>query len=381
MVDLTSRLVQVASENPPGNEGAAAEAFAATARSWGLEARLDRVGKDRANVLVTSERRAGEEASVGPLLYCGHLDTVPAGDSGWDHDPFGGSVSDGRVFGRGTVDMKGGLAAMLGGLAALQTADPELASQVTLGAVVGEEVDCAGSTAFVAAHDLSACRWLVIAEPTNLDLVVAQKGALHLKVTFTGRSAHGAHPENGVNAVQHLAQLVVDLQVLQFNVADDPWLGRPTLSANVITGGAATNVVPGICSVVLDLRTVPSQDHLITLALIEEACARLTRDVDGLTHQVEVLNNRPSTATEPDDALITAAQRTVRRVLGTDRTVRGVSFYSDASVLQPAMEGIPTLLFGPGETAAMHQVNESVAITDLAAATRFFATLPSELIR
>lgn len=377
VVALTSRLVQVNSENPPGQEEAAAEVFAETARSWGLRARLEQVAPGRANVVVTTTSHSGDSA---PLLYCGHLDTVPAGESAWDSDPFGGAVSDGRVFGRGSVDMKGGLAAMLGGLAALQATDPALAAQITLGAVVGEEVDCAGSKAFAMTRDLSAYRWLVIAEPTGMDLVVAQKGALHLRVTFTGRAAHGAHPEKGVNAVQHMARFIVDLQGLRFEVAGDALLGAPTLSVNVVTGGAATNVVPDSCAAVLDLRTVPGQDHATTLAVIEQVAEGITRDVDGLAHHVEVLNDRPPTATAPDDALIDAARRTARDVLGTDRAVRGVSFYSDASVLQPAMNGVPTLLFGPGDMDAMHQVNESVAIADLAAATRFFATLPTALL-
>lgn len=381
VVALTSRLIQANSENPPGQEDAAADVFAETARRWGLHAHLEQVAPGRTNVVVTSGC-SGEaaEAIRSPLLYCGHLDTVPAGESGWDTNPFGGEVFDGRVFGRGSVDMKGGLAAMLGGFAALHATDPALASQITLGAVVGEEVDCAGSRALSATHDLSACRWLVIAEPTGLDLVVAQKGALHLKVTFTGRAAHGAHPEQGVNAVQHMAQLIVDLQRLRFDVPDNALLGRPTLSVNVVAGGAATNVVPNSCWAVLDLRTVPGQDHATTLALLEQAAARITREVDGLTHHLEVINDRPPTVTEPENALVAAAQRTARKVLGANRTVRGVSFYSDASVLQPAMNGVPTLLFGPGEMAAMHRVNESVAVADLAAATRFFATLPTVLL-
>lgn len=121
VVDLTSRLIQAKSENPPGHEEEAAETLAESARRWGLNAHLETVEPGRVNVLISStDADSTKGLKIGPLLYCGHLDTVPAGGSDWQREPFSGEVRNGRVFGRGSVDMKGGLAAMLGGLAMLK---------------------------------------------------------------------------------------------------------------------------------------------------------------------------------------------------------------------------------------------------------------------
>lgn len=378
VIDLTRRLVQVSSENPPGCEEAVAGVLAEHAERWGLSAQLVPVAGERVNVVVTSAASVTRTGAIPPLLYCGHLDTVPCTGSGWRVDPLSGELSGGRIWGRGSVDMKGGLAAMLGGLAALRKADAEGACEVMLAAVVGEEVDCAGSQHFLGSHTFANCRWLVVGEPTDLTFVVAHKGALHLEITLEGRSAHGARPEHGVNAVQHMAEVIAALQRSALPDAADSLLGRPTMSVNTIAGGSATNVVPDRCSATVDLRTLPRQDHAEIEARILAILDEVTGGVAGLRYRVRVLNDRAPVVTDRGGPLIAAAHQAARATLGGERPLRGAAHYSDASVLQPATQ-LPTLLFGPGEVDAMHQVNESVSTEDLIAATRFFAALPVAL--
>lgn len=377
VIALTRSLVRVSSENPPGREEAVARVFAQHANEWGLHVDTFPVGPGRVNLLVTPGT-AGGVGKLSPLVYCGHLDTVPVAGSGWRGDPLGGQYTGGRIRGRGSVDMKGGLAGMLAALAALAESDGDAASRVALVAVAGEEVDCAGSLALVESCDFSACRWLVIGEPTGLDLVVRHKGALHLRITVQGRSAHGARPERGVNAVRHMCDVVAALDGVDLGFPEDPLLGEPTLSVNQVTGGAAVNVVPDTCTAAVDIRTLPGQDHHEIVRQVEDLVGDVAGGVPGLGYEVEVVNDRAWAGTDPSSDLIEGAQEAAAEVFGKRRAVRGVPYYSDASVLQPAT-GLPVLLFGPGETSLMHQVNESVAASDLVAAARFFSVLPTVL--
>jgi succinyl-diaminopimelate desuccinylase len=374
LVGLTQRLLQIDSTNPPGKELAVAEALLQQAREWGLEAELQAVDDQRANVIV---RLRG--AQSGPsLLYCGHLDTVPIGESVWDADPFGGELRDGRLFGRGASDMKSGVAAMLAGMAALATAKVTLPGDVLLAGVVGEEVDCVGSRHFLAEAGMRGVGWLIISEPTNLDLVIVHKGALRVEITTHGRSAHGAMPALGVNAILHMMELSHRLCKLELPHTTHALLSPPTLSINTIAGGFRTNVVPDVCRITVDIRTVPEQDHPSILALLEGVIRELEIALPEFRASVSVIDAAPPVATAETDPLVAVVLRTAARVLGTRPTIRGVNYFSDASVLQPPT-GVPTVLFGPGDERLMHQINEAVGVDALVKASQVFALLPLEL--
>jgi succinyl-diaminopimelate desuccinylase len=370
VVALTRRLVRAASENPPGAEAAAVAVLVEQAQRCGLPVTTQRVADDRVNVVV---RLPGGGAAPA-LVYCGHLDTVPAGASGWTADPFGGEVRDGHVWGRGAVDMKGGLAAMLASLAALR--DARLPGDLVLAAVVGEEVDCAGSRHLDGTDALDGAGWLVVGEPTGLDLVVAHKGAIRVEVVVRGRAAHGAHPDRGANAVVAMARLIAGLAVFGPDAPTHPLLGAPTASVNTVHGGTAINVVPEGCRAVIDIRTVPGVDVDAVLATVDEAADPVRGG--GIGVDVELMHVRDPVGTAPDHPLVIAAQRVATDTLGGPRPVRGAAFYSDASVLAPPRD-LPTLLFGPGAEELMHQPDERVAVADLHRATRFLTALPTAL--
>jgi succinyl-diaminopimelate desuccinylase len=363
-------LVATPSENPPGGEDAMAAALAELAAGWGLDAQVEPVAEGRSNVRVT----AGAPAACDVLMV-GHLDTVPADPAGWTVEPFAGQVVDGEVWGRGSVDMKGGLAAMLAALAALHDVAPELAARVQLYGVAGEEVDCLGSHTLAAGGRLPAARCLVVGEPTDLQVVAAHKGALRLEVVVHGRAAHGARPELGANAVTAMARVVAACAALELPaLAPHPLLGPATLSVNEISGGTAANVVPDRCRATLDIRTLPGHDHDRIRGLVERAVARGLDGLDGVTGEVALLNEAAPVGTDLDDALVAAALAAASAA-GGRAGVGGAAFFSDASVLQPALAGVPTILFGPGAVERMHQVDEHVAVADLHTAARCYAAL------
>nr|WP_083466943.1 M20 family metallopeptidase [Kibdelosporangium sp. MJ126-NF4]CEL19905.1 Acetylornithine deacetylase [Kibdelosporangium sp. MJ126-NF4] len=374
VVALTQRLVRAASMNPPGVEEAAGLVLAEQARAWGLQVSVQEVAERRANVIV----RLPGAGTAPTLVYCGHLDTVPADSRGWDEDPLGGVIRDGYLWGRGAVDMKGGLAAMLTSLAALRQADVALPGDVVLAAVVGEEVDCAGSRHLDGTDVLDGAEWLVVGEPTDLDLVIAHKGAIRVQLVAHGKAAHGAIPELGANAVVAMSDLIAGLRVFPEGTVPYPLLGLPSVSVNTIEGGTAINVVPDLCRAVVDIRTVPGTDENEVLATIQAAADRAAAKVPGTDIEVSVMHVRAPVGTAADAPLIRAAEETAVRVLGSSRPARGAAYFSDASVLAPPRR-LPTLLFGPGQEKYMHQPNERVSTTALQEAAAFLAALPRTL--
>lgn len=371
ILELAQALVRTNSINPPGYEQEVANCIAGWAKQSRLESEIQLVSPGRANVLV---RLPGQ--GVAPtLVYCGHLDTVPLGEAAWDHEPLDAEVSEGRLWGRGSVDMKGGVAAMLGALAALRRAEVQLPGDLLFVGTADEEVDFFGSREFAANAGMDGAGWLIIGEPTNLDLVPAHRGVLWLEVTTYGKSAHGSMPHLGINAVVHMAELIQALSSARLSGPPHPLLPPPTLSVNTVAGGDRINVIPDLCRASIDIRTVPGQDHGEVLATLQQVVAGLADRVPGFRADFRILTDRQPVETPLDEPLLRAGQHVARQVLGRQAGVRGVSYCTDASILQPAGK-VPTLIFGPGDERLAHQRDEYVEVEALLAAYRFYAELP-----
>ncbi|GHH27970.1 M20 family metallopeptidase [Lentzea cavernae] len=372
VLDLTRELLRIDTINPPGNEREAAEVALAYARSHGLDGDLQPLGDSRANLRLVL-RGEGEQA---PIMYCGHLDTVPLGTAPWTRPPHAAEVEeDGVLWGRGAVDMKGGLAAMLVGLTTLARTGTRPPGDVHLLATAGEEVDCAGARAARDAGLLEGVGGLVIAEPTDLDLVVAHKGALFLEFVTRGRAAHGSMPDQGVNAITHMTTLLDRLSALDLGSATDPLLGGPTASVGTVQGGSVVNIVPDRCTAQVDLRSVPGVDHAVLLQRIERMLSELALTVPDFDARMTVTGDYAAVGTDPGEPLVRTAREVLAGVLGRPPGTSGVSYFSDASILQPGT-GLPTVLCGPGDPNLAHQTDERVHVDDLRRAAEFFTLLP-----
>ncbi|MEV6627084.1 M20 family metallopeptidase [Amycolatopsis sp. NPDC051106] len=372
VVELTRELLRIDTVNPPGNERAAAEVALAYGKRFGLDGDLVPLGDGRANLRLVLPG-AGARA---PLMYCGHFDTVPLGTAAWTRPPHAAEVDeDGVLWGRGAVDMKGGVAAMLVGMATLARAEVPLPGDVHFLGAVGEEVDCAGARAALDAGALEGVANLVIAEPTDLELVVAHKGALFLEFTTYGRAAHGAMPEQGVNAITHMTRLLDRLGTLATELPAHPLLGGATLNVGTIEGGSVVNIVPDRCTARVDVRTVPGIDHPALVARLERLLDELAGTHTGFRARLTVTGDYPAVGTALDQPLVRAATRVLGTVLGRSPEPRGVSYFSDGSILQPAT-GVPTLLCGPGDPNLAHQTDERVDVSALERAAEIFTRLP-----
>jgi len=270
------------------------------------------------------------------------------------------------LYGRGASDMKGGLISMLYAMGLLRKGGIVPAGDIVLAATAGEEVDSLGARSFVRDGGLEKVAAAVIAEPTGMDVVVAEKGVLWLELESRGKTAHGSRPELGVNAITGMMEVLVKLQGYQFASEPHPLLTPPTLNIGTIRGGVKTNVVPDRCVATVDIRTVPGMDHG---TLLEDLRALASAaDVS-----VEVLNDRPPVETPQDHPLVVAAVESGRDLFGERPVVRGAAYYTDASVFAP--EGIPFVIVGPGPEEMAHQPDEYVSVASVLGAIDYYAHL------
>lgn len=351
--------------------------------SWftrrGIEVRLQRVEGDRANVIARV--RGGDGPS---LLLNGHLDTVPAGDMA---DAFAPRIENGTLRGRGACDMKGAIAAMCCALASIrrerarERSVASLAGDVVFAGTIGEETGSIGVKALVDAG--VTADYAVIGEPTSLRIAVAHKGSCFVKVSLTGRGAHGSCPERGVNAVSCAARIVAAIEdELRPRLAErtHPLLVASTVSVGRICGGTQPNIVPETCEIEIDRRYLPGEAS--SVLELREIVAAICEGVEGLGYDVVEM---PMTSkvphvplgTSPNSRLARAAVAACREA-GLPAGPIGVSYWSDGGHL--AASGIETIVLGPGDIAHAHGPREHVAIEELAAAVNLYHEIATRLL-
>ncbi len=375
VVSLCRDLVRFKSVNPPGNELEIAEYVAGVLREAGLTVEMVPHTATRASVLA----RLKGSGEIPALFYTGHLDVVPVGAEEWLHDPFEGKVVEGKLWGRGASDMKGGDAAMIVATKVLAAANLPLKGDLILAFTAGEEGEQLGAAEIAARPDLAPVQAVVVAEPSSNDVYVAEKGAFWLQITTHGKTAHGAMPHLGQNAIIMMVALLSELDSLAASYEEHPLLGGFTRSINTITGGVKTNVVPDQCTVTIDQRTVPGQDHRAILRQVEELIADLGRRLPDFRASVEVINDRIPVASSPEEPVVQRFYDIVAEVAGERPTPKGVNYYTDAVAFAPALNA-PMIICGPGEAKLAHQPNEYVEAHKMVEAARIFTLAAAQLL-
>jgi succinyl-diaminopimelate desuccinylase len=376
LVKFCQEIVRIKSVNPPGDELQAAEYVASVLKKIGLEVEVIKHSPTRASVLA----RLKSSRKKSALLFNGHLDTVPVGSEKWIHEPFEGVVSEGKIWGRGTADMKGGLVALIVAAKALAEARLPLQGDLIIAATAGEEVDSLGATAVAARPNLGPVQAVVIPEPSYNDVYVAEKGAFWLELTTQGKTAHGSMPEMGRNAIMMMVPLISELGKMVFPYKEHPLLGGFSQSVNTITGGVKTNVVPDYCAVTVDMRTVPGQDHRAILKQVEDLIADLSRRIPDFKASVKVTNDRAPVETSPDVPVVQSFYDIVAEVAGERPVPKGVRYYTDAVAFVPVLKA-PMIICGPGEAKLAHQPNEHVEISKLLQAAQIYALAAAKLLQ
>lgn len=374
-IALLRDLIRIRTVNPPGNETEAALRLVREFEGESLECRLQEVAPARANLIVS----VGDGG--GPHLWLNaHLDTVSEGDAAtWTRNPFGAEEVDGRIYGRGATDDKGGIAAMAGAMLAVARSGVRLRGTASFTAVVGEETGNIGTRHLIASG--FEADMAIVGEYTSASRIAAgYRGCLWLRLTTRGRGAHGSRPNEGVNAVYHMTDIVLPAirnLSLPHEPAPDFLVRKPTISVNRVVGGEAVNVIPDRCSAEVDIRLVPGQASSAVLQQIRELLDQCRRQHPELQVEIEVLQASEPFWTDPDSELVQGVGRCIARQLGTPPSLFGKSGTSDGNVIAASL-GIPVIAYGPGNSSG-HGPDEYVETEDVLAAAGVLAASIVEL--
>jgi succinyl-diaminopimelate desuccinylase len=381
LIALTRDLVRIPSVirpgDPAGTEAAVADHVERWLRREGFEVEVHEVAPGRPNVLGVLR-----DGAAGPtLLLEGHTDVVTEGDaSAWSHPPFGGDLVDGRIYGRGSADMKSGLAAAMIAAAAIQRSGVRLGGRLVVGALVDEEGGMIGVRHLCTTpigRELSAA---IICEPEQNELCLEQRGVVWARVTVRGRMAHGAMPEAGVNPITALGALLREVPALERRLRRlcqrSPHLRPPTVTPTVVQapmhGVPQSNVIPATAHAVLDVRLTPGPDADIVAKEIDLACQRAMDACPGSTVAWEPVNGfRLATRVERGERLVKAMVRGVRQATGRSARFGGVPGSTDGTILRMTL-GIPIVTCGPGHRLIPHQVDEYVEVGELVDAAKIY---------
>ncbi|HEX2236457.1 MAG TPA: M20 family metallopeptidase [Actinomycetota bacterium] len=373
LVGLLRDLVRIDSQNPPGREADAADAADGVCRALGLETARFEAAPGRPNLVARLER--GE----GPVIsFCSHLDTVPVGDrSIWRHDPLAADVEAGRMWGRGTCDAKGAIAAALEAVAILGEAGAELRGTLELELVSDEETMGALGAAFLIEQGHVAPDAVVVGEPTSLRLVRAQRGACWVEVVTRGVAAHGSAPERGVNAILHMVEVLRRLESSLPGVSHDV-LGGPSINVGTVLGGEKVNMVPGLCRAQIDRRTVPGETGEEVLAQIRRAIDDARAEVPDLDADVRVLFDARPFEVDEDARVVREVSGALADATGRPAELVGFRGASDARFFAEA--GSEVVVCGPGDIAVAHTIEESIDLAELERAAIVYALAFARLL-
>jgi succinyl-diaminopimelate desuccinylase len=383
IVEFTRRLVRIPSVNQPGQgEARVVQEVVDLVRGWGWSPAVEEVAPGRPNCIIRVE--GGLPGRT--LLFEGHTDVVTPGDpEEWTHDPFGAEKVGNRIYGRGSADMKGGLAAMLFAARAVEEAGP-FPGTIVLAVLCDEEEMMIGVHDFVARGHARGVDGAIVCEPEAGEICTTQKGAIRVRVDLGGAMAHGAMPHQGRNpivAVTAFLSAVAEMESeYQADFGEHPDLGLTYLTPTHVTAGSLPqlNVIPSSALLTLDIRTVPGVAHEDLLLRLGAAADRVAHDT-GVELSLTVLVDRPATATALDDPIVTAVAAAHREVTGDEPVFGGVPGTTDGTILWRD-GGLPVVVYGPGGKWIAHQADEYVEIEDLrrhaevyvAAALRFLSS-------
>ncbi len=384
LVKLAQDFVRIRSVYEPENnntELGAAQFIANVFRELGLEPIVEEVAKNRPNIIADWQGSGYNPKKHKTLMFEGHTDVVTEGDpQTWKYPPFAGKIVDGKLFGRGSVDMKGGIASAVTALKAIKEVAPNLSGRIRFGIVVDEESMMIGIKSFIKNGWADSVDAAIIAEPEENELCLFQKGAMRVNVNFTGVMSHGAMPYAGVNPIKAMSSFIEELKAYELSeqqrLGEHKYLGLPWITPTIVKappeGEAQHNVMPAQAYLALDIRTVPGQNHDDIFAKLQDFALGIENKVDKMQIELELFEQRPWTETKEDDPIVKALEDAYEIVLNEKAKYGGVPGATDGTFLS-AWSNIPIVTVGPGDRELPHQKDEFVRIADMVASAKLYA--------
>ena len=379
LVSFLQALIRRRSDHPPGDCRGAIEVVAQKLAEAGVSYEVKAQTELQPSLVATL---AGDESPT--LLYHAHIDTVPAGElTLWSVDPFGGEVKNGHIYGRGAGDDKGSVASQIMALVTLAGASVSLDGCLQVAVVADEESGGLVGTKWLYDEGVLAPDYLVVGEQTNNRVAIGERVACGIDLTVFGRSAHGAMPWAGENAVLKAARALTWLQDRLFpklQAKAVPYLPPPTLNVGKIQGGIQWSIVPESCKVEMDRRLIPGETREMAIAEIRALLDEFSETVEPLRYELFSTGEvAPNINTPPDESFVVVANKALEASCGEKRALTGYVQTSDGRWF--AGDGIPIIIFGPSDPAVAHATDEHIAIDQLTEATRFLTLLALRWLR
>lgn len=352
VISLAQKLISFDTSAPEGNENGIAMYTGGFLTGNGFEVRYDQLSPGRLSLIAEK----GITQKIPALVFSGHLDTVPVGENPWTEDPFAGTVRDGKIFGRGSSDMKCGVAAMICA-AVMEFRETSPPGGIRLIFTAGEEPGCHGAGHLTGSGlDMGTAGAVVVGEPTSNISYLGHKGALYLRMSATGKTAHSSMPELGDNALYKVARAIGRIEKFRFDAEQDVLHGHPTINVGMVSGGKNLNSVPGYAEFTVDIRSTRKTGH-------QELLERLSGEMgNDITIEKLVDLNPVSTSEQSPFAML--VDKLCNRQ-GTNGRSRSLPYMTDGAVLQQLYGGIPTIILGPGEPSQAHQKDEFCTIEEI----------------
>lgn len=332
---------------------------------------LEYIEENRPNIIA----RISGNKSGNNLLLNGHTDTIPPYNM--VIPPYTPEIKDGYIKGRGSVDMKGSLAAMLSAMVIIAESNIELSGDLIFAGVIDQEQRSLGAVKLV--EDKIDADYAIIGEPTDLRICHAHKGMEWYKIVIKGLSAHGSTPEKGQNTIYHGARIAAEIEKLNFKLMarENSFVSPPTINVGVISGGDDPNIVPNITILEVDRRYTPDESRQSIYEEIERLLAKVNSTYPGFITEVITmedrvcpLKNMPLTGINKNK-LTGSLQNSLRRFSDRDNSLTYFRGWSDAALFANKLM-IPSLVFGPGLPEKCHSGDESLKIEDLIAAVKIY---------
>lgn len=354
LIKLTQDLIRIDSQNPPGNEKEIVFFIKKILERSGLSPRLVECGNNRYNVLaMLRSSRAGQT-----LLLTPHLDTVPFG-KGWKFPPLSATRYKNKLYGRGATDCKANLAVGLELMRSLAEERIHLGYNILFAATADEEAGSYHGLIPLLKKKIIQADYSLILDADEFNIIVAQKGLLHLRIFITGKKAHGAYPERGINAIERATAFIEHLKALKFPHKKHPLLRPPTINVGTIHGGDKVNMVADWCTIELDIRYLPDMSKNVIIKTITTVLQSLCK---GAHFRLEIIAEQEPCQIDRDHILVRSLKYASREIVGEVR-LKGSEGATVMTILDEY--GIPTVATGFGSQGCAHTTNEYVAVANL----------------
>jgi acetylornithine deacetylase/succinyl-diaminopimelate desuccinylase family protein len=374
VLELTKKMITFETVNPPGNELELAKYLNDLLKEMGMDSYLEEVDENRANVIARIGTRDGKK-----LVLNGHLDVVPVG-SGWTQDPFKPYVSEGKLYGRGSSDMKGGIASMITAAKILIGEKFDFENgELILAFVVDEELVNKGTRRFLKNGD--KIDYAIIGEPTDLDICVGHKGTIRYNITTLGKACHSSSPDLGINSVYKIAKLILEFEKYHQSLQSKKhkYLGAPSFAVTVINGGEKDNIIPENCQIQVDRRILPGESVEDIEKEIMDILNKLAEEDNEFKYTIEKYICLLAAEVSDESDLVNICKKTYKDLFDNEVTIKGFTASCEQQLF--LANGIETLVYGPGSIKQAHIIDEFIEVEQLYKASDFYASVVKDILR